>query len=130
DHADDAADAKNAMGGVLGLESEKRECEEQQGQRGVAGGQQIEREERQKNGDDAYHSRHDRAGMIELRKNRQRAKGEQQESDVGVHQLREQPLLERHVIGSKGLSNEMQRGPGAVVSTQCFPLEGPEERWQ
>ena len=81
----------------LASSANKHEGADDERERGVARGQQVQREQRQQDEHDAHHSGHDRAGMIELRVERQRADGQHQEGDVGIEQEVEDPLPQRHL---------------------------------
>ena len=106
----DAADGEHAVAGELGLGGEKRERPQDQHQGGKARGQQIESKCREQNEDNANRAGHDRAGVVELRVEREGANREQNESDVGIHQVGEDALLERHAERHDGLLQ-----PGQVL---------------
>ncbi len=88
--------AEYAVGGELGLQNEQHERGEDQRQRRIARGQQIQREQRQQNEDHAHDAGHDRARMIELGVERERADREHEERDVRVEQEVEDALPQRH----------------------------------
>ena len=112
---------------VFRFEGEQREGGDEQRQRGVACRKKIQCEQREKNGDDADHAGNHRSGMIQLGENRQRAEREKQKGDVRIHQHRQNPLFQRHVV-RPDWTGEMQCEDLAVVPLDRFSLGSLQQR--
>ena len=123
----DAPDGEHAVGGKLGFGGEKCEGGQNEAQRGKARRQQIESEHRDQNEDDANRSGNNRARMIEFGIEREEANGEQDENDVGVHQIIEDLFLQRHAEGHNGLARELQGDLLATEALEAFALHLAEK---
>ncbi len=92
----DPAQTENAVGGKFGFQRKQHKRSDDQSKRRITRGQQIEREERQQDEHHADDSGHDRAGMIELGVEGQRANRKHDEGDIGIEQEVEYSLPQGH----------------------------------
>jgi len=93
----DPSCGQHAVAGEFGFQSKQQERRSDERQGGEAHRQQVQREGSQQDEDDAYCPRDDCARVIELDVQREQPHREQDESDVGIHEVIEDPLLECHL---------------------------------
>ena len=123
----DAADSEHAMSGKFGFRSKKCERAKNEAQRGKAHRQQIQGKECEQDKDNAHGAGNHRAGMIEFGIKRKRADSEQDERDVGIHQIVEDLFLQRHAKSYDRLAGEIHSGLLAVEALEGFALHLAEK---
>ena len=87
------------MTGELGLEGKEDESNKDQAKSGIADRQDVQREDREDNKEEADNAGNDSAGMIEFDIKCEQSDGEQHEGHVRIHEEAQNLLFERHVEG-------------------------------
>src|SRR3984885_506080 len=123
----DAANSENAVGGKFRFGRKEGERPNDQHHGGEAGGKQVQSKQRKQNKDNAYRSGQDSPGVVEFDIQRQRTDRQKQKGDVGVHEISEDALFERHAEKNHGLAFEIQCGRLAIKTFETLSLHLPEK---